>query len=80
MLFRSVQSKYAGTSMQVLTDGYKLYTSVCTNCHDAKNIYREPEQLWPGIIDAMAQKASLTAVQKDAVLRYVMSVKAVQKK
>lgn len=76
----AVQTKYAGTSMQTLNDGYALYTSVCTNCHAAKNIYRESEQAWPGILDAMAQKASLTAVQKDAVLKYVMSIKAVQKK
>jgi mono/diheme cytochrome c family protein len=76
----AIQNKYEGTNLQTLTDGYKIFTSVCTSCHPAKNIYKRTEQSWPGIINAMAQKAALTSVQKDAVLRYVMSVKAVQKK
>ena len=76
----AIQAKYKDVTMQTLTDGHAIYTGVCTNCHGAKNIYVRAEEKWKGIIDDMALEAKLTEVQKDAVYKYVLAIKATQPK
>lgn len=76
----AIQTKYKDVTMQTLTDGHAIYTGVCTNCHGAKSIYNRAEERWKGIIDDMALEAKLTDVQKDAVYKYVLAIKATQPK
>ena len=76
----AIKSKFPDVTLPVLTEGHAIYTGVCTNCHGAKNIYRIPEERWQSIIDNMAPKAKITASQKDALTRYVFSIKATQPK
>ena len=76
----AIQSTHKDVTMKSLTEGYALYTSVCTDCHASKPIYPIPEANWPGIIDDMAEKARITAEQKDALTKYVMAIKATQPK
>lgn len=76
----AIQAKYKDVTMHTLTDGYAIYTGTCTGCHGAKSIYKRPEDAWRGIIDDMALKAKITDVQKDAVYKYVMAIKATQPK
>lgn len=76
----AIQAKYKDVTMQTLTEGHAIYTGVCTNCHGAKSIYNRAEERWKGIIDDMALEAKLTEVQKDAVYKYVLAIKATQPK
>lgn len=76
----AIQLSYKEVTMQTLADGYAIYTGACTNCHGAKSIYIRPTERWQGIMDEMAPEAKLTAVQKDAVYKYVLSIKATQPK
>jgi mono/diheme cytochrome c family protein len=76
----AIQVKHPDATLAVLTEGHSLYTGTCTNCHGAKSIYRIPEEKWQGIIDNMSHKAKLTDVQKDALSKYVFSIKATQPK
>lgn len=77
----AIQTTYANASMAQLMEGYHLYTAgACVKCHEAKNIYRRGNNEWKGIIDEMADKAHINDVQKDAVYKYVMSIKATQPK
>jgi hypothetical protein len=76
----AIQAQFAGTTQAELLEGYKLYTGTCTNCHQPKNIYNRPENRWPGIISDMSMRSHLTAQQSDAILKYVLSVKASQPK
>lgn len=76
----AIQAKYNDVTMRTLTDGYAIYTGTCTGCHGAKSIYKRPEEAWRGIIDDMAIKAKISDVQKDAVYKYVMAIKATQPK
>jgi hypothetical protein len=72
-------TKYPDVTLPVLAEGYAVYTGeACTACHTPKGIYRKPLERWPAIIDDMAHKASLTASQKDALTKYVFSIKATQ--
>jgi type IV secretory pathway VirB6-like protein len=75
----AAQAKYPDATLQVLSDGYAVYTgTACTGCHSPKNIYKRSLEKWPHIIDDMGKKASLTAVQKDALTKYVFAIKATQ--
>jgi type IV pilus biogenesis protein CpaD/CtpE len=77
----AIQSKYMGLTLDKLKEGYKIYTEgECTNCHRSKNIYRLDETRWKGILDDMAQRAQISDSKKDAVYKYVLSIKAVQPK
>ena len=76
----AIQAKYKDATMQNLTEGHAIYTGVCINCHAAKSIYSRSEGNWPAIIDNMAFKAKITDAQKDAVLKYVLAIKATQPK
>lgn len=75
---KAIQSKYPEVTMETLKEGHGIYTGVCTNCHGAKNIYSRSEEKWPSIIDNMAKKAKITDAQKNAVLKYVLAMKAAQ--
>lgn len=75
----AIQVKYKEATLAQLQEGHTLYTKgACTNCHGPKNIYRYNELAWKDIIDDMAFKAKITALEKDAVSKYVFAIKAKQ--
>lgn len=75
----AILTKYPDATLPVLTEGYSIYTGqACTACHNAKGIYRIPESEWPHIIEDMGGKAQLSATQKDALTKFVFSIKATQ--
>ena len=75
----AIQVKYKEATLAQLQEGHTLYTKgACTNCHGPKNIYRYNELAWKDIIDDMALKAQLSALEKDAVSKYVFAIKAKQ--
>ena len=73
---KAIQVKYSDVTMQTLTDGYSIYTGACTNCHGQKNIFKRSEASWLHEIDDMSPKAKLTAIQKDALTKYILAMKA----
>ena len=73
-----VQMKHPGATLANLTEGYKLYTGTCTNCHGVKSIYRISEERWPKVIDDMSREAKLSATEKDALTKYVFAIKSTQ--
>lgn len=74
----AIKATHPDATLPVLTEGYNLYVGTCTDCHGAKSIYRIPTEKWQPIIDNMAKKAKITDAQKDALSKYVFSVKATQ--
>lgn len=77
----AIQVQHKEVTLAKLKEGYKIYTQgACINCHNAKGIYQFQERDWKGIMDDMAQKAMLSDVQKDAVYKYVLAIKATQPK
>lgn len=78
--YEAAQVKYNDVTTEQLKEGYKIYAQgACINCHEAKNIYKRSEEKWVHILDDMAEKAALSAVEKEAVTRYVFAIKAGQK-
>ncbi|MDZ4664495.1 MAG: hypothetical protein SGJ15_06430 [Bacteroidota bacterium] len=77
----AIQLQHKDVTMAQLKEGYELYTkTACVGCHDAKNIYKRPLDRWKNIVDDMAKKADISETQKDAVYKYVLSIKATQSK
>jgi hypothetical protein len=77
----AVQVQYKEVTLQQLKEGHALYTQgACINCHGAINIYKFGETQWRNIVEDMAQRANITDVQKDAVYKYVLAIKATQPK
>lgn len=78
---RAIQQQFTETTLEQLNEGYVLYTQgACINCHEAKSIYKRPEEHWKDIIDNMASMAKISTAQKDAVYKYVLAIKATQPK
>ena len=76
---KAIKLKFADATAKNLSDGYALFTSItCTRCHKPKDIYKRTEEKLIKSMDKMAIKAKLTTEQKDAVLKYVLAMKATQ--
>lgn len=77
----AIQLQYKDVTLNTLKDGYLIYTQgACVSCHGAKNIYSYEESQWKHIVDDMAQMAAISDIEKDAVYKYVLSIKATQPK
>ncbi|MFY9308595.1 MAG: hypothetical protein WAQ28_06020 [Bacteroidia bacterium] len=75
----AVKGKFQDVTLQKLKEGYFVYNEgACTGCHGVYNIYMYNEAAWKTIIDDMAYRAGISDVQKDAVYKYVLSIKATQ--
>lgn len=75
----AIQVKYKDVTYEKLKLGYTLYAkSACISCHGAVPVYNYREDKWAFIIEDMAYRAKLGPEQKDAVLKYVLAIKATQ--
>jgi mono/diheme cytochrome c family protein len=75
----AIQAKFSDVTMDKLKQGYELYTNgACINCHTANNIYNYGEAQWKDLVENMAYKARMSDAEKDAVYKYVLSIKATQ--
>lgn len=75
----AIQAKFSDVTMDKLKQGYELYINgACINCHTANNIYNYGEAQWKDLVENMAYKARMSDAEKDAVYKYVLSIKATQ--
>lgn len=76
LALNAIKLRYDNISLKKLQEGYIIYAyGPCINCHNAKNIYQYDEKQWGKIIDEMAVAAQISESQKDAVFKYVLSIK-----
>ena len=81
LALNAIKLRYDNISLKKLQEGYIIYTyGPCINCHNAKNIYQYDEKQWTNIINEMAVSANISDSQKDAVFKYVLSIKLSQTK
>lgn len=77
----AIQVRFSDASLDQLKMGHIIYSlGACIQCHKAMNIYQRSEARWADILTDMAQRAGITAPQKEAVYRYILAVKAVKAK
>jgi hypothetical protein len=81
MELNAIRIQHPEATLSILNEGYILYSfGPCTNCHQAKNIYQFNESQWIKIIDEMSLIAKISPSQKDALSKYIFSIKATQAK
>lgn len=73
---KAIQGRYADITLQTLKEGYSVYTGPCVKCHRKKKIYNRSEEEWSKIITKMAPKSKLNALQKEALWKYILAMKA----
>lgn len=73
---KAIQGKYAGVTMQTLNEGYVIYSGPCTKCHRKKKIFKRTEEEWKKSVNRMAPKSKLTEIQKDALWKYILAMRA----
>lgn len=77
----SIAFIFNDATLEQLKKGYSIYSDgACVTCHKAKSIYQYEISQWKNIIDDMAKEAKLNSVEKDAVYKYVISIKSSQPK
>lgn len=77
----AIQKQYADATIEQLKEGHSIFTTgACINCHGVSKIHQYGEAQWKSILEDMAQRASLSESQKDAVTKYVLAIKASQPK
>lgn len=80
----ALHTKYpslADVSLDKLKEGHLIYTSgACIKCHVVKDIYMYDEVRWAGLIGDMSMRAHLNEIEKDALVKYIMAIKASQVK
>jgi hypothetical protein len=74
--FAAAKTRFPDVTMDQLKKGQNVYNTACTKCHGAKDVTPYDEQKLSAIMDNMAEKAQLTADEKNAVWRYAIAVRS----
>ena len=61
---------------QTLEAGRKVFLNRCIPCHALPEIARYDSERLPGIVSWMSRRAHLTPEQKEALTKYLLTVKA----
>lgn len=72
---KAIQGKYPDVTMQILNDGYAVYSGPCTKCHRQKKIFKRTDEDWLKSVNKMAPKSKISAAQKDALWKYILAMR-----
>lgn len=72
---KAIQTVSVDVTAQTLKEGYDIYVGACTNCHGKKNMYKRTAAEWEKDVNRMAPKAKITDPQKDALWKYIVSMR-----
>ena len=59
-----------------LREGRTLFVHRCIECHTLPAIWRYGAQDWPEIVNSMSHRASLKPAEREAVIAYILAVRA----
>ncbi len=69
-----VAPQWPGTTVEDLERGRRLYVRRCSGCHTLFLPAAYPKEAWPGLVDAMAEKARLRPGEREDVVRFLVAV------
>jgi hypothetical protein len=64
------------TEIGMLRDGRALFVSRCIECHTLPPFWHYRSEDWPHIVDAMAERAKLKRAERDAIVAYILTLRA----
>ena len=69
-----------GRSVDITTlrEGRTLLVHRCIECHTLPPLWHYRIEDWPEIVDSMSHRASLKPAERDAVVAYIIAVRATE--
>jgi hypothetical protein len=64
------------TDVAALREGRRLFVHRCIECHTLPPFWHYRVEDWPHIVDAMSHRANLKPAQRDAIVAYILAVRA----
>jgi hypothetical protein len=61
-----------------LREGRTLLVRRCIECHTLPPLWHYRVEDWPEIVDSMSHRASLKPAERDAVVAYIIAVRATE--
>jgi cytochrome c2 len=62
--------------LKKLRDGRTLFVHRCIECHTLPPIWKYSREDWPKIVNDMSHRASLKPAEREAVIAYILAVRA----
>jgi hypothetical protein len=62
-----------------LERGRTLFVHRCIECHTLPPIWKYSREDWPKIVNDMSHRASLKPAERDAIVAYIMAVRATER-
>jgi hypothetical protein len=63
-------------NIAILREGRMLFVHRCIECHTLPAFWRYSTEDWPKIVDSMSRRANLKPSERDAVIAYILAVRA----
>ena len=65
-------------NVATLREGRTLLVHRCIECHTLPPLWHYRIEDWPEIVDSMSHRASLKPAERDAVVAYIIAVRATE--
>ena len=65
-------------NLATLQAGRTLFVSRCIECHTVPVVSHYDAVAWPWLVDDMAARASLKPAEREALIAYILAVRATQ--
>jgi hypothetical protein len=78
----AVTSQMTGTrtgrhvDLTTLQKGRALFAHRCIECHTLPPVWHYRVEDWPAIVNSMAHRASLKPAEREAIVTYILAVRA----
>jgi len=63
-------------NIAMLREGRALFVHRCIECHTLPPFWHYRAEDWPKIVDSMSRRANLKPSERDAVIAYILAVRA----
>ena len=74
----AVAKKGRRVDVATLREGRTLLVHRCIECHTLPPLWHYRIEDWPEIVDSMSHRASLKPAERDAVVAYIIAVRATE--
>ncbi|HYR23846.1 MAG TPA: hypothetical protein VEP30_13100 [Chthoniobacterales bacterium] len=72
-------ARSTSSELPKLERGRTLFVHRCIECHTLPTIWRYSREDWPEIVNNMSHRASLKPAECDAVIAYILAVRATER-
>jgi hypothetical protein len=75
----SANSQRQEVDLRKLREGRTLFVHRCIECHTLPALWHYTPKDWAGIVNDMSHRASLKPAERDAVIAYILAVRATER-